>query len=354
MRVGVVGAGNFAEVCHIPGLQSHEQAEIVALCGRRHEQTRAMADRFGIPDVYCDYRELCSRQDIDAVTVATQNVEHLKPVLAVCTAGKHIFCEKPLGMTIAEAREMLQVAEVSGKIHQVSFTFRYGYAAQELRRRVLRGDIGEPYYLRIQYDGWEGLSPDFKVGWREKSAVAGGGLLYDLGSHLFDIARFALGPIEAVIGFYCNIPRQRVDIRTGELTDVETDDLAAAWFRHKSGVRGQWFISRVTPPFAEKGYLEVIGPEGALKAGLSRGFVDVLKASSPKRPEWEELTLPEEAYDNKPHSLGRMMRSFVDACLRGKLDEIDASFHDGVAAQEAIEGVMEANEKLVWVKLSGE
>jgi predicted dehydrogenase len=353
LRFAVIGTGEFAEACHVPGLQSHPCAEVVALCGSDYERTRAAADRLGIPEVHTDYRELCSHEDIDGITIATPNVFHVDRALAAFRHGKHVLCEKPLGMDVGEARRMTDAAEASGKIHQVAFTFRYGYAVRELRRRVRAGDIGQPYYLRVQYDAWTGLLPDWKIGWREKRDLAGGGMLYDLGSHLFDVAQFVLGPTEIVTGFVQNFPRQRIDSFTGELTRVETDDIAAAWFRHQNGARGQWFISRVTPPYAENGYLEIIGQEGALKASLSRGKVDLLKVSLPSRPEWEELPLPPEARDGKPHCLGIMMRSFVDACLRGKLDgDVDASFHAGLAAQQAIEAVIEANDRLTWVSLN--
>lgn len=353
LRFGVIGTGEFAEACHVPGLRSHPCAEVVALCGSEHPRARAAADRLGIPDVYTDYRELCSREDIDGVTIATPNAFHADQALAAFRHGKHVLCEKPLGMDVAEARRMVRAADASGKIHQAAFTFRYGYAVRELRRRVQSGDIGQPYYLRVQYDGWNGLLPDWKVGWREKRDLAGGGMLYDLGSHLFDVAHFVLGPIEIVTGFVQNLPRARIHNFTGELTRVETDDMAAAWFRHQNGVRGQWFISRVTPPYTENGYLEIIGQEGALKASLSRGKMDVLKISRPAKPEWEEWPLPAEAQDGKPHCLGIMMRSFVDACLRGQLDEdVDASFHSGLATQQAIEAVIEANDHLTWVSLN--
>ncbi len=349
LRFGVIGAGEFAEVCHVPGLQSHPQAEVVAVCGRRYDHARAMADRLGVPDVHTDYRELCTRDDLDGVTIATPNVFHAEQALTAFGFQKHVFCEKPLGMNTTEAHEMVCAAETSGKVHQVAFTFRYAYGVRELRRRVRAGDIGQPYYLRIQYDGWDGLRPDWKIGWREKQDLAGGGVLYDVGSHLFDVARFVLGPIETVTGFFHHIPRRRIDSRTDKLTDVETDDIAAAWFRHESGVRGQWFISRATPPYTQNGYLEVIGPEGALRAGLSRGKVDVLEVSTPTQPDWKELPLSEEASDGKPHCLGIMMRHFVDACLREKLDaDIDASFHDGLAAQQGIAAVIEANDRLIW------
>ncbi len=312
-----------------------------------------MADRLGIPDVHTDHRELCARADLDAVTVATPNVYHADQATIALSYGKHVLCEKPLAMTVAEAHHMVRVAETSGNVHMVSFTYRYLYGVQHLRRRVREGDIGEPYYFRAQFDTWEGLAPNFTVGFREKLALAGGGMLYDLGSHLFDLARFILGPIAMVTGFTQLIPRQRPDSRTGQPIDVETDDVAAAWFRHENGALGQVFMSRATPAVNEKGYLEVIGPQGALRASLSRGSVDILRISRPSKPEWEELPLPDEARDGKPHCLGIMMRSFVDACLRGKLDgDIDASFHDSLAAQQCVAAVVESNDRLTWLPLA--
>src|SRR5262249_61244309 len=76
LRFGVIGAGGFAEICHVPGLQSHPGAEVVALCGRRREHCRAMADRLGVPEIYTDYRELPARDDLDGVTITTPNAGH--------------------------------------------------------------------------------------------------------------------------------------------------------------------------------------------------------------------------------------------------------------------------------------
>ena len=353
LRCGIIGAGDFGAICHLPGLQSHPQAEVVALCRRSYDPARSLADKFGVPDVHKDYLELCARNDLDAVTVATPTVVHAEQSIAALRSGKHVFCEKPLAMNLLEAREMVRVAEDSGKVHQVGFTFRYNFGVQELRRRVRAGDIGLPYYVRVQYDGWEGLRASFRSGWQDKLDTAGGGVLYNLGSHLFDIVRYLFGPIERVTGFLHNLPRQARHRQTGELVRVETDDLAAVWFRHENGLRGEWFISRITPPFARKGFLEVIGPEGALKAGLSRGSVDRLRVSRPTSQRWIDLPLPVQASDGQPHCLGTMMRSFVDACMRGRLDsDIDASFQDGLAAQQAMAAVIEADRNLTWVKPS--
>jgi predicted dehydrogenase len=128
--LGVIGTGDFAEVCHLPGLKSHPQVEVVALCGRTYARTRSLADRFSISDIYTDYGDLCRRDDLDGVTIATANVFHAEQAITALEHGKHVLGEKPLGMNVAEVKEMVRAAERSGKIHQVAFTFRYGYACK--------------------------------------------------------------------------------------------------------------------------------------------------------------------------------------------------------------------------------
>jgi predicted dehydrogenase len=352
LRVGIIGAGRFAADCHIPGIQSHPRADVVALCGRSEATTREMADRFHIPDVHTDFRELCARADIDAVTIVTPDVFHREQALFAFAHDKHVLCEKPLGMNVAEARDMLAAAEASGRVHQVGFIFRYNVGIAELRRRIAAGEIGQPFYLRIQYDNWEGLRPEWRATWRERHELAAGGVLFNIGSHLFDIARYVLGPIESATGFLLNVPRERIDQKTGAPTPIETDDFANCWFQFASGVRGQWCVSRITPPFAEYGYVEVVGTAGALKAALSRGRIDVLKSSHPEDPVWREVLLPPAARDGSQHALTGLMHGFVDACRRGRIDAaLDASFHDGLAAQQGMAAVVAANTDPGWIPL---
>jgi predicted dehydrogenase len=352
LRIAIIGTGSFAEVCHIPGLQSHPSARVVTVYGRRIEAARALANKFGIPEATDDFEAVCTDPDIDAVTIASANVVHAAQAIAALRSGKHVFCEKPLAMTAAEAREMADVARTSGKVHQVAFTFRYNYGMRELRRRISAGDIGKPFFTRIQYDRWDGLASGWTSSWREKKEFAGAGMLFDLGSHLFDISNHVIGPIDSVIGYTHVVPRNAPDKVTGEMSAVETDDMVNAWIRHANGMRGQFFLSRVTPPFAQLGYLEIIGEQGALKAALSRGGVDFIKASTPAMPEWMDLPLPDEASDGTPHALGLMMRSFVDACLRGSLNaDLDASFEDGLAAQLAMSALLESEQSDRWTHL---
>jgi predicted dehydrogenase len=339
LRFGVIGAGAFAEHCHIPGLLSHPLAEVVALCSRHREKARALADRFNIRFVTTDPVELCSRDDLDGVSICTPNATHHEHALLAVAHGKHVFCEKPMGVSVDEAAEMAAAAEASGRVHQVGFTYRYLRGVMELRRRVAAGDVGEPFIFRAHHENWQGLQPGALSGWRALRGPFGGGVLYDLGSHLFDLARFILGPIAAVRGNLDFLPRD----------GVESDDIAAVWFRFVSSASGHWYASRITP-LQRRNHVLVVGREGALEAYLSRGGFDALRQLRRDSLTWEELTLPNEGRLGEGHTLGRMMGSFVDACHRGCLVENSASFHDGLAVQRAISAVEESANG-AWTKL---
>lgn len=349
LRIAIIGTGNFAEVCHIPGVLSHPNAEISAIYGRDADKAKTLAAKFDIPHATDDLESICADPNIDAVTIASANSVHAKQAIMALSHGKHVFCEKPLAMNDTEAAAMLKAAKLSGKIHQVAFTFRYNYGIRELRRRIAAGDIGTPFHTRIQYDRWDGLASTSKASWRDRRDVAGAGLIFDLGSHLFDIHRHVLGPLDSVIGYTHTVPRMLPHKDNAELVEIETDDIVNTWIQHQNGLRGQFFVSRVTPPFAELGYFEVVGTEGALKAALSRGGVDFLKASSPDSPEWINLALPPEASDGKTHALDMMMRGFVDACITGQINlEVDANFEDGCAAQFAMSALMKSQTSMRW------
>ncbi|GAB1724077.1 MAG: hypothetical protein GDA65_05280 [Nitrospira sp. CR1.1] len=352
LRVGVFGTGAFAEVCHVPGLQSHPDAEVVVLCGRNAARARAMADRLGVPEVSLDYKQVCARKDIDAVTIATQNDAHARQAKAAFAAGKHVFCEKPLGMNVQEVIEMVREAERSRTIHQVAFTYRYLYGVQELKRRLLKGDIGEPYYVRVQYAFWEAVKPNSTMGVREQRDYPAVGVLSDVGPHLFDLVGFLIGPIEAVAGRTMWVPREATNHRTDASSQVEPDDIASAWFVCRDGTQGHLFASRATPNSGDRAYIEVVGREGALRASLSRGSIDKLRVSRPTHPAWESVPLPAAASDGTSHCLGAMMRSFVDACLRKRMNtDVDASFYDGLAVQRAMEAVQESACRPHWIPL---
>ena len=171
VRVGVVGAGRFAEECHIPGIQAHPRGQVVVLCTRNQQRVSELARRFEVHEVATDYREVISRPDIDAITVATPDALHHEVTLAALAAGKHVFCEKPLAMSVVQAREMGEAAERAGRVAMVAFTFRYTHALGKLRELLRAGAIGEPFQVAMQVH-WGSLVPGAALTWRATLADA--------------------------------------------------------------------------------------------------------------------------------------------------------------------------------------
>ena len=346
LRFAVIGAGGFAEVCHVPGLQSHQQAEVVLLCGRNDPRRRAMAERLGIPETAADYTDVMSRPDIDAVTITTPNVSHAPIALGALEAGKHVFCEKPLAMSVTEAEAMTRAAEASGLIHQVAFTFRYTHGVARMRAMLREGVIGRPFMVRMVGEGWSDLRPEAKVAWRHQAALSGAGVLADMGSHYFDLVNWVVAPVAEVCGLLHTVDRTRLD-REGRATRVDTDDLAHVWMRTADGVQGEFRTSRITPAHGDSGFLEVIGNEGALITPLSRGERDGLRILRPNG-ESEEVSLPAESRSGETYALGRMMRSFVESILRGRSEDTDPTFAAGLAAQRAQQATLASVAARSW------
>jgi predicted dehydrogenase len=349
IRVGVIGTGKFADECHIPCILSYPNAQIVAVCGAN---AKLLAKKYSLPSAMNNYRELCERDDIDAVTIASANSNHPDHAFAAMKNKKHVLCEKPLAVSVDQAELMANIASKSNKVHFTAFTFRYNYGVRSLRTRIAAGEIGTPFLARVQYDRWDRLAPSSSEQHRHHHQPFEPGMLENLGSHLFDISRHVLGPIASVIGHTMSIPSSGTKTTPPLSGSHAPDDLVSAWMRHTNGVHGQFFISRITPPFAPLGYLEVVGTEGALKASLSRGGVDFIKRSTPTAPEWIDLQLPPEASLGKPTALRRMIHSYLDACICGSLDpDIDASFNDGLAAQYAMSSLMASQAYGMWTEV---
>ena len=309
------------------------------LCGRDASRTKALAGEFGVGSVTLDPAELCAANDVDAVTICTPNKMHGRHALLALAHGKHVFCEKPLALTVDEATAMVAAARKRNVVHQVGFTFRHLLGVQELQRRVSEGDIGEPLVLRVHHQYFDGVKDREDVRWQHRLEAAGGGVLRDSGSHLLDLARVILGPVAAV----------EAELGCGGRPGVETDDIAKVRLRYETGVRGECFASRLVAAI-QPNYVEVLGTKSALHAHISRGGFDTLRRFD--KGVWHDVRLPREAGGEKFPALHRMMHSFVDACLEGRLDKSAASFDDGLAVQRIIDAAEQAARTRQWVTLA--
>jgi predicted dehydrogenase len=185
VRWGIVGLGGFAERCVVPAIAASAGSKLVACSGRSLEKTRASAATLGIERVYATYDELVLDAEIDAVYVATPNALHDPVVAAASRARKHVLCEKPMSLAVASAQEMAAQCRAAGVLLKIGFHLRFEEIMRRVRELIAAGTIGEVRSLEIERIA----ATDQPGAWRHRP-TEGGGVLYDVGVHLLDLAQW--------------------------------------------------------------------------------------------------------------------------------------------------------------------
>ena len=185
---GIVGAAGIADREMAPAINRCSGGELIGVVSR--DQTRAsdFAERHGAAQALTSYDELLALADVDIVYIATPNALHPDQVVAAAQAGKHILCDKPLAITVADARRAAEAADAAGVKLGINFQTRHHEVMPEIRDRIANGDIGDPLIVQCE------LSPGRKLlaGWRTDSALAGLGTTNNLAIHAYDLLRYLL------------------------------------------------------------------------------------------------------------------------------------------------------------------
>ena len=245
VRVAMLGTGFIAEFraqvyARLQGVQ------LVAVLGRDPAKTATFAQRSGIGHAATTWDELTGGPAFDAVDLCLPNHRHLEYALLAAQAGKHVLCEKPLGMTEAEALQMLAAVERAGVIHAYGENMLYAPDFREILDIVAAGTIGKPLWVRGREAHFGPHSP-----WFWKRAESGGGALIDMGCHLIAVFNLMLG--ENPTSVLCHAPTLHHD------TDCE--DIALALLQYPGGTLGQCEASWIQRGGMQV-TLEVSGSEG--------------------------------------------------------------------------------------------
>jgi len=150
VRVGVVGL-QFGVNVHVPAFRADGRSVVVALAGRDAERTQTAASALGIPRAYADWRDLFADDGIDAVSIAVPPSEQPAIIRAAALLGKHIFCEKPLATTVAEAESALECVRRTGVVHAIDFLFPEIEAWQRAWSLLRDGAIGKPRHFSYRW-----------------------------------------------------------------------------------------------------------------------------------------------------------------------------------------------------------
>ena len=249
-----------------------------------------------------DWREMLQDPEIQVFDNCGPNNLHVGPCIAAAEAGKHIICEKPLGRTAAESKQMVDAVTKAGVKNLCAFNYRFTPAVIHARHLIQSGALGRIYHFRARYLQEWILDPNFPIVWRLEKDVAGSGTLGDLGTHIIDLARFLVGEIDSVSAVMKTFIPERTNA-AGERQVVDVDDAFAAVVEFTNGALGTLEASRFALGRKNHNTFEINGEKGSIVFNLERlnelqvcipgaqpedstGFTDVL-VSEASHPYWK-------------------------------------------------------------------
>lgn len=358
-RVGVaiIGAGAVSDYHHVPGLRLDPRAELVAACDADPKLLERRQAEWGIDRTSTDPEAICADPAVDAVIIATPNFTHLPIALAAARHGKHVMCEKPLGINKGEVRAMYEAARDAQVVHMTAFTYRFAPSMRYLRHLLKSGALGTPRHFRSQrFLDW----PETSWGWRQYKDKAGAGDLYDMTIHRIDFALDLLGPLARITGATARFtPRDRTP--DGQpCPPSEVDDWSSLIGEFESGAVGVWEGTTLAKGYHRDGFghewAEINGSEGSAVYRLHEPNTILLGRTghdlAPVAVPAEFLKpagSPRDPNQGKPATVFRydLAWEFVSAIVEGR--PAVPSFLDGLNAQIIADAVLEAHEKRTWV-----
>lgn len=343
------------------------------LCGRDESAVKAAADQFGWQEIETDWNKLVARDDIGLVDISTPGESHAAIAIEAARHGKHVFCEKPLANTLAEAKEMLHAVQEAGVVGMVNFNYRRVPAVQLARQLIDEGRLGQIYHWRGVYlQDWI-MDPNFPLVWRLDKQAAGAGALGDLGAHIIDLARMLVGEISAVSGMTSTFIKQRPLLAqttgglgaqaSSEMGEVTVDDAALCLARFENGAIGSFEATRFAKGRANYNMFEINGSKGSVVFDLQRmnelqvffdddppevrGFRNVLVTDGGAH-KYMSAWWPAGHIIGWEHTFTHGVLDLMNGIAEGRSPA--ATFEDGLRCQAVLDAIERSSESGGWVE----
>jgi len=264
-------------------------------CGRNEKGLRTFADTWGWNHIETDWRKVIARDDVDVVDISTPQYLHHDIAISAARAGKHLFCEKPMALSVAEAEAMLNEAEKARVVHYLNHNYRRTPAVRLARQLIDEGKIGRIYHWRGAYQQDWIVDPNFPLTWQLQKERAGSGPHNDLNSHSVDLAHYLVGDIKSVSCLTASFIKER-PLPTQDTTAfaavgsapvargaVTVEDASLMMVEFANNAVGSFEATRFAPGRKNRNTFEIYGSEGALVFDLER--MNELQFYSRKDPE---------------------------------------------------------------------
>ncbi|MEM7444634.1 MAG: Gfo/Idh/MocA family oxidoreductase [Pseudomonadota bacterium] len=338
----------------------------------------ALAGRFGFRRATADWRDLVDDPAIGVIAIASPNKFHTEMALAATEAGKHVYCEKPMALTAADAERMLEAAEAANIVHMVGYNYVANPAVIFARKLIDEGVLGDVIHFRCVNDEDYMADPAVPYSWRCRRDAAGTGTLADLGGHAISLALYLAGPIAGVSAITDTVITKRpvMDSETmarsgkpdpstgaGKMGQVENEDQAVAMLRFENGAIGSFSSSRVA--WGRKNYLafEINGRNGTLifdQERLNELRLYTNDGIGDDRNGFRTISMgPEhEPYGAflpaKGHQIGFNDKKSVEVArlLQAIAGEVDPypSFKDGLAVEYVLDAIERSSSERRWIE----
>ena len=267
IRLGLIGAsvrGTWSSRSHLPALQASADVELTAVCTTRADSAEAARQAYGARLAFDDWRRMVASPEIDAVAVVVRVPSHYEPTKAALEAGKHVYCEWPLGRTTAEAVELAALAEAKGLVTAVGLQARVNPALMYLKEQIAAGYVGEIMAVHVGMIRDGVLSRPSHRTW-QRDATLGANTLTIANGHTIDAMRFVTGDFARLSAVVATQAKQWLDTGNNTWLDVTAPDNILISGRLKNGAVVSSHVGAV--PFAGSGYrMEIYGREGTLIA----------------------------------------------------------------------------------------
>lgn len=343
-RIGLIGVGGIMNGAHIPGYLTSQRAKITALCDTNPLALERARVKLSLDESACfaDYRDLVASGLVDAVDIATPDYMHC-PIAAEAVARNLPFSvEKPMGMNYAEVKAVCDAAKARGLSGHVCFSWHYRPYVRLMREKIASGALGELYHIYIRCIKDSGLWEGRRLEWRFDERYSASGVMGDLSSHMFDIARFAgreFVELSADAGIFVT---ERQEEHGERLRPVTTWDWCNVLARMEGGVNATFQISRTTHGVKDWMQVEFYGSKGRLSYVCRNGEPQKLIMQTDGEP--VEL-IPDARYD------AVQSEGFINI-IDGTTDGLEPTLDEGLRAQAALDAAYRAVKEHRWVKIS--
>ena len=365
--IGIVGGGYMGKA-HAVAMSAVAAVFDTALrpslemiCTTTPQGAAEKARQFGFARATADWRVLVADPRVEAVVIASPQETHRDIALAAFAAGKHVFCEKPLGLGLSDSREMLAAAQRSGCVHMTGFNYIRTPASQLARQIISTGEIGDVTWFRGEHTEDFCADPAAPASWRTRGKPNGN--MGDLAPHIINAALALMGPIRSLCADIETVHRTRPSPTGPEA--VSNDDQGQIMCRFENGAMGHLFISRVATG-RKMGYAyDVFGTRGALRfdqedqnavwlykaegAAGRQGFTKIL--TGPEHPDYKAFCL------GPGHGTGYQDQIIIEA--RDFLEAIASgtpkwpSFADGHLVNQVITAAWASQSSRGWIDVDG-